>query len=187
MKVEGQEIIVVDDCLKPKKIEELYQFFENSEHWHREHGTGDLAYWHLATDFPPHEVRNDTPFKEMRALVDKHFPKEKLAPYRAYCNLTKYGDQTTAHRDCFDPERDVTCLYYVNPIWHGNWGGETLFYNNRGDTEAVIAPIPGRIALFRGVISHRGAVPTRASPVSRYCLAYKFKREPTTNGAKSRK
>ena len=174
--VDGLEIVVLDGCFPKKKVQEVFEFFSGISNWHRESGDDDPNAWHLSAGFQiSKKLDHVDPFRKMRELVLDLFPKEKQIPYRAYCNLTKYGDQANAHQDCEKGALDFTCLYYANPEWHRNWGGETLFYNKRGDTAAAINPKPGRIVIFRGAIAHRNGVPCKAAPCARYSVAYKLR------------
>ena len=99
----------------------------------------------------------------------------KRQAYRCYCNLIVFGDMTYPHRDCAPGAQDVTALYYANAHWDRSWGGETMFYDARGDTALAINPRPGRLVLFRGAIEHCTGVPSRACFESRLTIACKFR------------
>jgi hypothetical protein len=172
--IDGLEVSVFDDCFSKKGRESLWLSLSRIPMWHAERGDSIPNAWHLAVDFTLSDIEPLDPFRTMRKLVVDYFPKEKMLPYRAYCNLTRYGDQANAHRDCPHDGRDLTCLFYANNEWEPNWGGETLFYNRQGDTVAAVNPKPGRIVIFRGAILHRNGVPCKAAPYSRYSVAYKL-------------
>ena len=57
-----------------------------------------------------------------------------------------------------------------------NWGGETVFYNDKGtDYVKVIPYVPGRIVIFDGRIPHRAnPMNMRLSPSYRVTVALKF-------------
>jgi SM-20-related protein len=175
--IEGHEVFVVDGCYSEAEIQSLYRFFLKTGNWHREYGDNDPQHWHLATDYPLEVVGKVDPFSKMESLVNELFTNEKQVPYRAYCNLTRFGDQCNAHRDCDEQKLDVTGLFYANAEWKINWGGETYFYNKAGDTVAAVNPKPGRIVLFKGAILHRNGVPCRAAQDSRLSVAYKFRNQ----------
>jgi hypothetical protein len=50
-----------------------------------------------------------------------------------------------------------TLLYYVNDMWDKNWGGETLFADESGESEYAVQYKPGRIVVFDNSIEHRPA------------------------------
>jgi len=112
------------------------------------------------------------------AAVARHFPDVDLSLHRVDCNLTVYGDMAHAHRDCAPGRRDVTALYYLNPEWRKNWGGETIFFDDAGDAVYAIACKPGRLVLFEGAIEHRVGIPLRSCHDQRLTLAIRFMAPP---------
>jgi hypothetical protein len=48
-----------------------------------------------------------------------------------------------------------TLLYYVNPRWDRDWGGETLFANREGECEICVEYRPGRIVVFDADMEHK--------------------------------
>jgi SM-20-related protein len=101
-------------------------------------------------------------------------PRARFADQRAYVNCSVYGDGYYLHRDCAAHEQHVTALYYANPEWQPDWGGETIYYNDEEDAELAITPRPGRLVIARGAVLHRGNVPARNCYEERYTLAYKL-------------
>lgn len=67
-------------------------------------------------------------------------------------------------------------LYYVNPVWETNWGGETVFYNN-AKTEVIKAVnvVPGRIAVFNGDILHSIRPQQTTAPHYRFTMGISIK------------
>jgi Rps23 Pro-64 3,4-dihydroxylase Tpa1-like proline 4-hydroxylase len=73
------------------------------------------------------------------------------------------------HVDCLSPNiKGKTLLYYVNNRWNTNWGGETIFSNDLGESEIIIDYIPGRIVIFDSTILHK------ASPISIEADEFRF-------------
>lgn len=80
------------------------------------------------------------------------------------------GSCGTIHRD-IDSAEGVTFLYYANLIWRGNWGGETIFYDQNLDAVAAITPKAGRLVMFHSNIFHRAGVPHPDTPTYRYTIS----------------
>jgi len=87
---------------------------------------------------------------------------------RAYVNLFAPRELAFYHTDgdC------TTLLYYANPVWHPNQGGETKFMNNVDMDVESVAPVPGRIVIFDGRREHT-ATPFR--DMHRFTVALKYK------------
>lgn len=76
----------------------------------------------------------------------------------------------TVHTDTSDPQA-ITFLYYANPSWRAGWAGETVFYDEQGDARVVVAPRPGRLAVFHSNILHRAGIPHPDTPTYRYTVS----------------
>lgn len=173
--VDGEEVILVDGRISKTQLRDVHELMKGLHSWNTEYSLDTTRPSHLSSEFLLSKIRHCAPFQQMEELLRLFFPDEKMKAYRAYCNMTRYGDVTTPHRDCPEGERDITCLYYANASWKRSWGGETLFYNHRRDTVVAINPLPGRIVLFRGSIEHRNGVPERECMDGRFSIAYKFR------------
>ena len=55
------------------------------------------------------------------------------------------------------------------------WGGQTVFFDDRGNRQKTVEVVPGRIVIFDGRISHT-VMPMniRSSPSYRFTIAIKF-------------
>jgi hypothetical protein len=91
----------------------------------------------------------------------------KLDLFRAYINKFKPNERPFWHND----DQGITVLYYANLEWSPDELGETQFYLADTGTTKGILPIPGRIAVFDGLINHRA---TSFRTQDRYTIAYKF-------------
>ena len=90
---------------------------------------------------------------------------------RAVINLSCPSDVHYPHTH---PEKYVL-LYYVNPIWHTQWYGETLFYNESAtEIEAALPYTPHRFVLFDGTIPHSIRPQSRDSETHRFTFAMVF-------------
>lgn len=92
---------------------------------------------------------------------------------RCYANGLTYGSDGTVHIDTTLP-RTYTSVYYPHPMWHPDWGGETVFFN-ADKTEIVncIYPKPNRLVIFDGRIPHVARGLSRLCPALRVTLMFK--------------
>ncbi len=92
---------------------------------------------------------------------------------RSYINVYNLSTYLSTHSD--DQREDtITFLYYANPNWHPDWGGETVFYNSEHD-EIIksVVPKPGRIAMFKSTIPHASRPPTIVADQQKFTIAIK--------------
>ena len=109
----------------------------------------------------------------LEAICPKMPPREWL--YSSYINCLKHGDTPGVHVDApyWVPE-NKTVLVYLNPDYHPNFGGETVFYDHKLDAQRIVSPRPGRVVIFDGRVPHTGKPPTPRYPVNRYIIAFKY-------------
>lgn len=96
---------------------------------------------------------------------------------KVYANGQTYGLCGDIHRD-----RDIedqgefrTFLLYTNPIWYLNWGGFTVFYDDKTGKETIIYPKPNHAVLFDSKMQHVGLEPTRHCTELRTSVAFKLR------------
>jgi hypothetical protein len=93
------------------------------------------------------------------------------AIYRIYANFNLHGDFQFAHED----GEGWTALVFINSRWDEDWAGELILYPDGISSHAVcIAPQPGRMVVFDGMIRHRGGAPSKHCLEARISLAIKF-------------
>jgi len=74
---------------------------------------------------------------------------------RAYVNIFAPGEMPFYHTDADFPDGCTTLMYYANPEWIYDHGGETKFIDLKDDSKIIsVAPIPGRIVIFNGNQEH---------------------------------
>lgn len=97
---------------------------------------------------------------------------ERLEIQRLYANGQTYGLPGSLHQD--DPSDDsYTFLYYANPHWEIQWGGQTVFYKNEIE-QCAVEYTPNSAILFKGNIPHAGLEPTRHYKGLRMTVAFKL-------------
>lgn len=98
-------------------------------------------------------------------------PGHRLA--RCYANGYPFGSEGGLHMDSNIPSH-YTLIYYPHLAWHPNYGGETLFFNARGDEIIAAAyPRPNRLVVFPGTIPHVARPISRRCPELRITLMFK--------------
>ena len=133
-------------------------------------------YKHWATEVKLDALVRQPIFEITRQAVRSFSsPGIEYRPYRAYTNVASYGDMLFTHTDCLPDQHDLTALWYLCEQWDLEWGGETMFFDSKGDAQVAVTPKPGRLLLFDGAIRHAGRPPNRNCPVGRYTFAVKLR------------
>lgn len=90
---------------------------------------------------------------------------------RAYTNAYTYGIEGAIHQDG-PVEGDMTFLFYINPTWDIQWGGETIFMEN-GEIIKSVLPKPGRLVVFPGTMRHAARMVSKLCTIAREVLVLK--------------
>ena len=69
-------------------------------------------------------------------------------------------------------------LYYVNMDWQEHWGGETLFFDKKKNSDIIFGSryTPGRVIWFDGEYPHTIKPQSRLGPKFRFTLSVFFKK-----------
>ena len=139
---------------------------------------------HLKHEFDPEEWERDPALASLTSCARGFLTRRGIAagaPYRIYANFNLHGDFQFAHED----GEGFTALAFLNATWKEDWGGELIAYPGGGAPFAYcIAPRPGRMVVFDGMIRHRGGSPSKLCLVARISLAIKLR--PGRRGGASR-
>lgn len=174
--VDGLPIVVVDGLMSPAEAAQLFQWLSVQPFTRNESARPDTkAFLHWAHNLSMADCERLSLYQASLNAVQAHFPERwPQRCYRAYCNLSTYGDMLFTHTDSQPGVEELTALWYVAPRWDPEWGGETLLFNLRGDAEFVVSPRPGRLVVFDGRIRHAGRPPSRVCVIPRLTFALKF-------------
>ena len=172
--ISGRELFVCDGFIDPAFIVKIGGIVKNLNYQRKEKSRADVPIAAASAEIADAALSVDPFFLRLRQVAQQMFPGELLRNQRAYVNSSAYGDVYYTHRDCSAHRNHVTALYYVNPEWQTDWGGETIFYDDDFEAQLVVTPKAGRVVVARGAILHRGTVPTRACHEDRYTIAYKL-------------
>ena len=98
---------------------------------------------------------------------------DKMYLQNAIINAIRPGETQYFHTH---PSDVLNILYYVNPHWKREWGGETIFYDFYGkDPTHVVEYKPNRAVIFNGDIPHTARSPAIVSPEYRFTLVTSWK------------
>jgi SM-20-related protein len=171
----GDTVYCIDNLMTEKEIADLYEIVIKLPFIKAERSHEKDEYLSFRADFLTDKFEKQLKVGAIaRKLLTNLYPGKRLALWRAYINMSNFGDVEYPHTDCQAGENDITILYYAHKEWKKAWGGEIMFYH---DNEVVhaITPKAGRFVVFPGIIEHVGTVPTRICKHSRYSFAMKYK------------
>jgi len=94
----------------------------------------------------------------------------KVKLINSYVHNYGVDSQTYMHVDNSTP----TVMYYANPKWDIDWGGETFIFDENNDVKKTILAKPGRIAIFDGNTMHMGNPTSIRAAERRYAIVFKF-------------
>jgi Rps23 Pro-64 3,4-dihydroxylase Tpa1-like proline 4-hydroxylase len=129
-----------------------------------------LKFWYM-------ELSGDTFFNDKFLPVVENLSGKKFEIDRVYANGQTFGLCGSVHKDIesdFAPELYSTFVYYVNPTWDANWGGNTVLIHDNGSVSNVL-PVRNTGILFPSNMLHYGCEPTRHCQELRVTVAFKLK------------
>jgi len=126
-------------------------------------------FWHLPLD--DNDFFTTKLFEKIIKITNKQFSLE-----RVYANGQTYGLSGSLHVDQDNGNNQYyTFLYYVQPTWEPEWGGQTVFCDSKENIIYSQFPTPNLGILFNSEILHAGLEPTRLCTLLRVTLAFKLK------------
>ena len=174
----GEQVRVIDGLFSESEVSRLYSLlllakyrFLHVKEDSKSHWISSADYKLMQAEFGVSNFRSTPAYTSLVSLITKH---ENLHLERVYSYLTRYGDADYLHRDFFNQDAGISLVYFANPSWENDWGGETLFFDADDDPISAISVKPGRVLIFNGKIPHRAGVPTRACPQVRISLNLRF-------------
>lgn len=183
--VDGLPVLVVDGLVTPAESANLYRWLTGQSFTRSEFARPDTqAFLHWAYNLSVADCQRLPLYRATLQAFQSYLPERGAQRcYRAYCNLSTFGDMLFTHTDSEPGVEELTALWYIAPRWDLEWGGETVLFNSDGDAEFLASPRPGRLLLFDGRIRHAGRPPNRICVIPRLTFALKF--EPERRGGES--
>lgn len=88
-------------------------------------------------------------------------------PSHCAVNLVFNGQQFWPHTHV----EQETVVYYANCEWHNKWGGETIIYEDDGQTfHAAVPYMPGAVLWLAKGVTHAIRPPSPDAPMYRYTI-----------------
>jgi SM-20-related protein len=174
--IDGAKICVFDNLIVAEEVRQYVDALDGAAFKRTEIARSDTnEVRHFASEMPLKSLAH-VPILKLTEAALAEFAAQRYRPYRAYTNLSTYGDMLFTHTDCAEDSDDITALWYLCSRWDKEWGGETVFFDKSGDALFAVTPRPGRLVLFDGRVTHAGRPPNRCCYASRYTFAIKFER-----------
>jgi hypothetical protein len=154
----GEKVHIYDDVYPPYCIEQFQNYIERSLY---RIGVGSRVILQKMQEnffqcvYSEQDLENFCIMKreETKKILLEHNLEK---PVNYWSLLSTHMSQYQYHTDA-NIEGGKTFLYYANCEWNKNWGGETLFCNNKGELEIAVEFKPNRIVVFDNYIEHKSA------------------------------
>jgi len=174
-----RKLRVVDGLLNAEHIKQLANALNASSYRRMEIATPKSSHIkHHSLEMTTEQLKHLQLFDVSVAALSDFNSTHKFKIFRQYCNICFYGDLLLPHRDANPEQSDITAMWYLNPHWDREWGGETLFFDESSQTSIGVELVPGRLVLFDGALLHVGKSPNRQCYEGRLSLAIKFYADP---------
>ena len=183
--IEFGKVQLFDDVLPPGLYEELVAA-SRSLGWGfgwRAPGNPDALYWHHEVGFSQKANVEDIssrvrehPVNAFAVFMD--WLRSRLEPpgtrvLRYYLNAHTYGTDGWPHTDS-DRADDLTAILFLNPEWRGEWAGETVIFDNKGEIRLSVLPRANRLLIFPSNLVHAPRPLSRACSGLRVVLVVKM-------------
>lgn len=178
---DDRSIIVIDDAFTFSEISGNYANVISKEfkiYNSNEAEIQDLSDKRLGSPLYENDYLLNSIFSKQRLEIIKNYiPQDLYTHWRSYINLGIVSDSHKIHVDEFSIGKGITLLYYANRNWNADWGGETIFYDDKREKIKFVSPfVPGRIIIFDSSIPHSAKPQHLTGPTYRFTVACKFLR-----------
>lgn len=171
LKVNNQDIFVLDNALPHYYLDKLFTFCRNSS-FTPDHGSSELKVTQDAR-FVSYLNETDLESIEYKTILKSLLPKFKIKKVLdSYINVYNVGAFNNPHTDT-SLNNHWSILVFPNTEWNNLWGGETKFYNQGQCYNYTVDYVPGRIIIFDSRLQHHALTINHSCPVSRYSLVFK--------------
>ena len=121
-----------------------------------------------------HRLQIDQSLDDFYNLLFNSKPYKGMANNEVCQTVINCDTISDSHTKHIHPNQEVL-LYYVNTDWKDGWGGETFFYDEKGQEIIFTSPYtPNRVIQFSGDLVHRFAGPTMSGPKFRFSISTFF-------------
>ena len=97
----------------------------------------------------------------------------KLTNYKMFSSTINCSRPGETYYEHLHPGGNKVVLYYPNFNWKREWGGETMFYDNKNqDLKFACEYRPNRLIIFDGEIPHSVRAPTYIADQYRFTMSF---------------
>lgn len=164
---------IIDNFLEPSDLERVYGIAINSNFcigWDDSQEVHKRAFPCLYSHYQQKDVDLLNIDKFLYTKIKNENVKKQNFK-KCIVNLTKPSDVNFIHTH----PNEISVLIYINPTWHIDWGGETIFYKN--DFKEILYTslyTPNRCIIFDGNIPHTIKSQNLLGPSYRFTLTFFF-------------
>jgi len=170
----NKEIIIFDDLYSYSERTGFYSFIKNSKFTTQGYDNDKLETkgdYNLVSLYTLEDLIQVGLLSSPGSLAFKHLI-DGMEVQQIRVNLSTLNDKNRIHVDSKQGVETKTLLYYPNLEWKIEWGGYTIFTDEKEkEIEHAIAYTPGRVIIFDGSIPHVICAPTNLAPSYRFSLA----------------
>jgi len=165
-------IKVFDNFLKPSANDFIYEFALKSHYrigWNDTNNPEHKRYPNLYSSYSKEDVDKIDILDSINKTI-----KNKNKATACIINLTKPLDVNFIHTH----KNTSVALYYINPQWNIDWGGETIFYEKDRKKISFTSPYtPNRLIYFNGETPHTIKSQNILGPIYRFTLSLFFNKK----------
>ena len=175
----GKEIIIIDDLFSAidfvlferYAMHSLYSLKTSSSSRDSSRSSDELFF---GADLSQDDMDQFGMFKTQEFLkINSLFVGRTIQ--RAWILCTEPSTKYLYHHD-HPSDASLTFLVYLNSFWHPEWGGETLFCDDKGEVELAVTCKPNRAVIFPSRVLHKPSGTSRDSRF-RFTFSTTFIRE----------
>ena len=130
----------------------------------------NFGFFHYGANPTEEELEKYTFYQRVRKSISR----DNYYFVNSLINAQAFGDQTFIHQDM--EEYGLTFLFYIIDYeWNPDFGGETVFYNDKKEIVHTVIPRRDRYMLADSRILHVGRCPNRLFIGDRFTLSIRFR------------
>jgi len=166
------DVVTIEDVFSNEQCEKIWHL-PNLPSWYwgnYSHHKEDGLFWKLNLEHDP--FFTEELFEQIisKVKVNNLFIVD-TTDHPVYANGHTFGTQGGIHKDS-DVEGNYTFLYYANPTWYNEWGGSTVWIDEKGNHKSIY-PKPNTGVFFPGTLLHYADATNKTFNGLRVTVAWK--------------
>ena len=177
-------IDLLDDFFETKIYDELLNYTDKIPMFYGSKSnvkTDPYAHWVSNFSRTTHENKTDSAPNLPYQIYDAWKPVRSVLTNKSlitcYMNGHTYGVEGYFHTDSNEENCTTVLVYLVRGEWNPDWGGETVFIDDKNQIQASIFPKANRVVVFPSNLNHCARGVTRMYPGLRKTLIFKTRRD----------